>query len=153
MNRVRHDLAAEVGPMEWAWHVEPNPAGTGHHVHAWQHGPYVPQRLLSSVAVRRGLGAFARVNRVRSVAGASTYGLKGLGYGLKGLEAADAGAAYLAENGGRLTHQSRGYFRAADGRSVPVRVAERLATGNGEREAGTWVFMRRESVGATPGPA
>ncbi len=152
LNRIRHELAREVGPFEWSWQTEPNPAGTGAHVHAWQHGSYVPQRLLSEVAARNGIGSFARVNRIRSVARASAYGLKGIGYGMKGTAADDAGAGYLVDNGGRLTHQSRGFFRAGAGQTVPVRVAERLARATG-REAGTWVFMRRESVGATPGPA
>jgi len=153
MKLLRHRIAAEVGSVEWAWHVEPNPLGTGSHVHAWQHGAYVPQRLLSEAAHREGMGSFARINRVRSTAGASRYGLKGLGYGLKGVQADDAGAAYLRENGARLTHQSRGYFRAPGGQRVPVRVAERLASSTGQREVGSWVPMLRASVGATPGPA
>lgn len=153
MKKLRHDLAQEVDAFEWVWHLEPNPKGTGHHVHAWQHGSFVPQPLLSRLAERRGMGTFARINRVRSTAGASRYGLKGLGYGLKGVQADDAGSTYLRENGGRLTHQSRGFFRSPDGARLPVRVAEKVALGMTKAGEGSWVPMLRASVAGMSGPA
>jgi hypothetical protein len=159
IKQCRYWLAQEVGPFEWVTHVEPNPAGTGHHVHAWQHSgnprvgmghgvngagsderrtAFIPQALLSSVARRCGMGGFARINKLRSAKGAGTYGLKGISYGLKGVEADDEGLTYLVDNGWRLTHQSRGFFR--DG-NVPVGVkdAERLAMPSAV--AGRWVLM------------
>lgn len=141
VNRIRYDIAAAVGPFEWVWHVEPNPAGTGHHVHAWQHGNFVPQVTLASVARRRGCGGVVFVNRIRSTAGAATYGLKGMGYGLKGVDQ-DAPDLYLSTNGKRLTHQSRGFFRdGASGEKLAVRAAERAAvkTWGGGAE---WVLVR-----------
>jgi hypothetical protein len=136
MKVLRSRIAAEVKVCEWCWHVEPFPSGVGHHVHAWQHGSFIPQDRLSRLAASVGMGSFARINVIRSARGASLYGLKGLTYGLKGLEAADEGATYLAENGRRLTHQSRGYFRSGSGAKLAVRAAERLAMpGSG---GGTW---------------
>lgn len=141
VNRFREYLKRkDVAVGEWVWHVEPNPAGTGHHVHAWQHGrTKLPSAwVLSEVAGAVGIGVVVRVNRVRSTVGAASYGLKGvraMGYGLKGTA---EGGGYLPTNGGRLTHQSRSFFRV-DGRPVPVRVAERLA-------------MRALFPSADPGP-
>ena len=73
-----------------AYHVEPNPSGSGdHHVHAWQHGEYIPVRQLSRLAEKAGLGQVARINAVKQKVGAGSqvsYGLKGisgLAYGLK----------------------------------------------------------------------
>ena len=141
MNRVRYDIGQETGrPFEWLWHVEPNPSGDGkHHVHAWSHGSYVAQRRLSAIAARRGMGSFARINRIRSTTGASHYGLKGLGYGLKSIEHQETVAGYLRTNGRRLTHQSRGYFRSEDGAKIGARTAEDLALGaTRSRDPGPW---------------
>lgn len=144
VNRLGWDIRKFVGPeFQWVWHVEPNPSGSGeHHVHAWTHGAYVPQRKLSELADYRGMGAFARVNKIRSAAGASSYGLKGLGYGLKNV-AAGEGAEYLIANGRRLTHQSRGYFRSGSGGKLPVREVEKLAVQTaGEGDPGPWKLMQ-----------
>jgi hypothetical protein len=142
MKRLRYALGREVGPFEWVWHVEPNPKGTGHHVHAWQRGKFVPQTLLSKLAASKGMGAFARVNAIRSVKGSSSYGLKGIGYGMKGVD--HQGVEYLTTNGRRLTHQSRGYFVSSDGESMGVKGAERAAKllAGGIRDEGPWVLMR-----------
>jgi hypothetical protein len=140
MFKLRHDLAARVGPFEWTWHVEPNPLGTGHHCHAWQHGSYVPQALLAERADGVGMGGFARVNAIRSSVGAGQYGLKGISYGLKGAQADDEGLGYLVDNGWRLTHQSRGYYRL-DGERASVKNAERCAVGGLSAEPGRWVMV------------
>lgn len=139
MRKLRYELAAEAGDFQWVLHVETNPKGTGHHVHAWEHGAFIPQKLLASKAKRRGLGGVAFINRVRSSAGASQYGLKGITYGLKGVEAQDEGDQYLQDNGWRLTHQSRRFFRVGD-QPVPVRDAERSALGV-VYEPGKWVLV------------
>jgi hypothetical protein len=116
-------------PGEWLYHVEPNPKETGYHVHAWQHGSKIPKEALQEAAHRAGAG-WTRIEAIRQAANVGAYGLKGLSYGLKGLT--DGAARYLELNGGRLTHQSRGYFRG-----LPVRDAESAAMGSGE---GQWVL-------------
>jgi hypothetical protein len=144
MKKLRHDLSLEVGPFQWVWHVEPNPKGTGHHVHAWQHSAYLPQKLLSDRADGVGMGGLARINKIRSLAAAGSYGLKGITYGLKGVEAEDQGLGYLVDNGWRLTHQSRGYFRdGRGGERVAVKDAERLALDPQAQQAisGRWVLI------------
>ncbi len=151
MKVLRYRLAREVGDIQWVYHVEPNPKGTGHHVHAWEKNGYIDQSLLSDKAQSVGMGEVARINKVRSVVGASSYGLKGLSYGLKGIEAADEGATYLSENGYRLTHQSRGYFVSEDGARIGVRAAEKAATG--AEGAGSWVLVRQGLDGRMTGPA
>lgn len=152
MKKLRYRVAQEVGAFHWVWHVEPNPAGTGHHVHAWQHGSFVPQARLSALAGRSGMGEFARINRIRSQQGAAQYGLKGLGYGLKATAGTDEqGLTYLIENGSRLTHQSRSFFRSAQGEKLPVRVAEKLALAS--EGSGSWVLVREESAQRETCPA
>lgn len=127
---------------EWCWHVEPNPEGTGHHVHAWQHGAAkIPQDLLSEAALRAGMGGVTFINKVRSEMGSGQYGLKGViaaGYGLKGVE--EQASVYLSENGGRLSHSTRGFFRDTTGEPIPVRHAERRAFGEG---TGTWRLLAK----------
>src|SRR5437764_4049728 len=56
--RLRHLIARETGhQLEWAYHVAPHPSGDGrHHVHAWSHGAYVPQRTLSGLSRSVGMG-------------------------------------------------------------------------------------------------
>ncbi len=142
MYRAKYELQKELGKsFEWVYHVEPNPKGTGHHVHAWERGAFIPQEMLSRVADGAGFGPFARINKIRSVEDAANYGLKGLGYGLKGVAAVESRSAYLIANGKRLTHQSRGFFVDSEGQSVGVRDAERAAARHGQEETGTWQLM------------
>lgn len=134
----------EVGACEFVYHVERNPQQTGQHVHAWQHGNFIPQRLLSATARKLGMGQVVHVSRLRSVGAASRYGLKGLTYGLKGVLAEQEGSAYLDANGKRLTHQTRNFFRSPQGGKLPVREAERLAAAaaNAGGDQGPWVLIR-----------
>jgi hypothetical protein len=150
MKQLRWRLHRDCGPVEWVWHVEPNPKGTGHHVHAWQWGAYLPQARLSDLAASVGMGRVTFINRVRSARGASNYGLKGLGYGLKLAEdgSDEEGDLYMRLNGARLTHQSRGYFRSDQGEKLTVRAAESAAGRVGRTEdVGQWVLIARESAG------
>lgn len=144
MNRLSYGIRKEVKQSEWVWHVEQNPRGTGHHVHAWQKGSFIPQKLLSELAVTQGMGRVAHVSRLRHVGKAAGYGLKGISYGLKGVEAKDEGWAYLSANGNRLTHQSRGFFTSPEGEKLGVRGAERAATATDDmgRDRGPWVLTR-----------
>lgn len=145
VNRLRYDVTKELGKrFEMVYSIEPNPSGDGkHHLHGWQHGDFVPQARLSEMAARRGMGEFARISAVRSAVGAGRYGLKGLGYGLKG--ASEIGAAqreYLELNGKRLTHQTRGFFRDPDGASIPTREAESQArAAAGAKDPGPWQLI------------
>jgi hypothetical protein len=120
MFRLHYDVVQQLGACDWVWVVEPNPAGTGHHVHVWQRGDFIPQAKLAELADSKGMGAVSDIRRWKE--GGEAYGFKGVGYGLKGTAAADAGAAFLAANGARLTHQSRAFFfggaRAAEAAGV-----------------------------------
>lgn len=126
---IRQDLIQELGAVEWVWNVERNPRLTGHHVQAWQHGDFLDQAELSRIARRRGMGERVWIERWSS--GGEAYALKEA-YAVKDATGAES---FLAMNGGRLTHQSRGYFGTA------VREAERDAvlrqmSETGERQ--TW---------------
>ncbi len=149
MFRLRHHVVQEVGSVEWCWSVEPNPRGTGHHVHAFQRGVFVPQARLSELARREGMGFRCDIRRWQANAGAEAYGLKGVGYGLKGVAGVEAGEVYLAENGGRLTHQSRGFFaggvRAAEARGV--------AAARGAGDLREWQLVKVSDLAAATGCA
>jgi hypothetical protein len=144
VKRVAYGIRKEVGTSEWVWHVEQNPKGTGHHVHAWQKGSYVPQRLLTELAVREGMGRVTHVSKLRNRRKAAGYGLKGLSYGMKGIEADREGEQYLGLNGQRLTHQSRGFFVSTNGDKLGVRGAEKaaMATDDAGKDPGPWVLIR-----------
>lgn len=133
VKRFRHSMEKRGYPWEHSWMVEPNPAGTGHHVHGYQKGNYVPQAVISEVAAREGMG---RVTYVKAMAGsrATGYGLKALTYGLKGASREESHGLHLEVNGGRLSHHSRGFYGA------PVREAEARAVE--ERRGGdtSWVI-------------
>lgn len=119
MSRLRYDLRKALRQdFEWAWNVEQNPKGTGHHVHFFQHGAFVPQRLLAELADYRGMGRNVDIRQWKPQGSLSTaYGLKGLLYPMKGALDEREGQddevlnGFLAINGRRLIHASRGYFR------------------------------------------
>lgn len=145
MKRLRHRLMAEVGACEWAWHVEPNPAGTGHHVHAYQRGSFIKQADLSRLADQQGMGPVADIRRLELDGGPAGYGVKmaGIKYGLKMADQDESMRTYLAVNGGRLVHTSRGFWQV-DGAQVGQREAmkawaQRGATGPRE---GVWQLVK-----------
>ena len=103
--------------FEYCLHCEWNPKETGYHGHLYQVGAFVPQTFLQSCCLRHGFG-FPDIRKFRRRGGAEvTYGLKlaGLDYGLKLSLRQEALERYLEVNGGRLSHQSRHFFRNLDG--------------------------------------
>jgi hypothetical protein len=96
------------------------------------------------VAHKVGIG-WTRIERVRSSTNIGAYVGKGFGistYVGKGFTATDTNPLdALALNGGRLGHFSRGFFKSADGATLPVRAAEKQACAS-EDGAGSWVLVR-----------
>jgi hypothetical protein len=131
MKQLRYFLVLEVGSVVWVWTVERNPRGTGFHVHAWQCGDFLPQREVARLARQVGMGERVDIRAWR--AGGESYGLKEA-YGLKSARAA---GSFLAMNGGRLTHQSRGFFvggvRAVEDQAVRAQLGP---------AAGTWEVVK-----------
>lgn len=121
MKRLRFDIADAGYEVEWSWSVEPNPKGTGHHIHGHQKGGYIPQAELSKMAVRQGMGEVVYIKATERYGSSKGYGMKALTYGIKGASREDSHGLHLDLNGGRLTHHSRGFYGA------PVREAERMA--------------------------
>ncbi len=137
----------------WCWHVEPNPKGTGHHVHLWQYGDFLPQRMLSAAAASVGMGKVAYISRVKAKEGeAMGYGMKlaGMAYGLKMAEAAATLDTYLEANGGRMVHATRGFWRAEDGTAYAGQREAMSAWASRNRSAsddqGEWVLIREEHL-------
>ncbi len=150
--RLRRDLGRSVN---WCWHVEPNPKGTGQHAHIWQHGDFIPQRALSAAAAREGMGKVAYISRVKAKPGQTLdYGMKlaGVAYGLKLAEAEDTMKVYLEANGNRLVHASRGFWRAEDGKPFSGQREAMSAWASRNRSAsddqGEWVLVREEQLAA-----
>jgi hypothetical protein len=127
--------------FEWEafWAVEENPLHTGHHVHALQHGGYVPQAVLQEC-----WGAIVHIEaisaHVEDHGGAARYVIKGTtsaNYVVKGTTA-DLGA-HLALNGGRTAHWSRRYMRLMNDDPVAA-YALRAALGRAPTE-GPWLVV------------
>lgn len=133
VRRVRYRLRQRWPWLQDCWHVEPNPRGTGHHVHGLLHSA-LPDELRGSAyreavevvrgaVEREGLGSWVGLRPVRDLGSAAVYGLKmaslaASAYGLK--EALEPGTldSYLTSNGGRLVHTSRGFWRDGEGRVI-----------------------------------
>lgn len=140
MKRLRHALAAEVGSWEWVWSVEANPKGTGHHVHCHQRGRFVKQGTLSRLAAVEGMGRVADIRRWHDAKGAATsYGMKAVTYTFKDATGSVDAAGFLATNGRRLTHQSRGWWTAGGARDQEA-AAIRDYFGDDD---GEWVVVMR----------
>ncbi len=151
LNKVVELLRRESYTVLLDFHAEPDPNGKGdHHVHAWQKGSRIPQALLSETAQRAGAGKISHISKLRDTHAASAYGLKGLAaarYGLKGAKGDPA--EYLAANGGRLSHHSRGFYLSPVGAIIGVRQAERLgmvALQGPDVEEHSWTLVRETSL-------
>lgn len=110
VRRVRR----RVTKFEHAWHIEANPAGTGNHVHGWFWGATPTQHLLREAAVVSGMGADVWMGSWRVASSADAL----IDYGMKavtgpGLGRSDEAKEFLALNGGRVMHASRGFYRDA----------------------------------------
>lgn len=101
--------------VEWAWTVEKGSQTGMIHVHALQHGDYIPQRRLQDLWGRR-----VDIRAIKTATGAALYSLKEAqrvaGYATKG--ARSNLVEHLALNGGRGYHISRGYLRGKSTREV-----------------------------------
>jgi len=130
IKRVRQALK-RMGVLsgEWCWTMEVNPAGTGYHAHAVQHGPYISQAQLQTACERGGAG-IPYINAIKtSPSRTSRYGLKAFGatgYGLKTYRTESTGREALALNHNRLEHHTPGFFTINGERMAP-RQAEQYA--------------------------
>lgn len=111
--------------VQIAWSTEPNPAGTGLHIHALQHGEYIPQRVLQSAWG----GRIAHISAVQDVRSAGLYVVKrelaAAGYTMKESLTLDR----------RPVHYSRGYMRGHRLREVQAAVRlERFGFGPCEHD-------------------
>lgn len=143
MSRVVYDLRKALpGGVELAWNVEPNPKGTGQHIHALEHGSYIPQPLLAEIADRRGMGRNVDIRKWEAQGPlSSAYGLKGVLYPIKGALGEQEGLdVFLRCNGRRLIHATRGFFRhGALGPHVGLEDARRI-----------WSVVRRGATEPDP---
>jgi hypothetical protein len=122
------------------WAVEENPKGTGWHVHAVQHGDYVPWKVLLRLWDAR-----VKIERIRVTVEASRYVIKGAAaanYVTKGTTT-DLDA-HRARNGGRAAHWSRGFMRLENGEpqtATALRAALGLSSLSGE-----WLMVPAHTV-------
>lgn len=100
---------------EWAWTVERGSKTGMIHVHALQHGDYIPQKEL-----QRLWGRIVHIKAIKGAQGAAGYAMKEAsrvaGYAMKGTHEALLG--HLDLNGGRGCHMSRRYLRGERTRDV-----------------------------------
>ena len=162
INRLREYLRRQQLAGEWVWHVEPNPSGTGHHVHAWQWGSArLTQDVLRAAAVRAGLGHMVGLSSVNTPVGLSRAGLRGataMSYGMKSVMGEPLGdsltaeqESYLSANGQRLAHASHGFWRDQRGRRLRGR-KEAVGVALRGRTVGApdqWALMTRRAAAST----
>lgn len=104
---------------EWAWTVEHGSKSGMVHVHALQHGSYVPQRALEALWGRR-----VDIRAIKGSQRVVNYAMKEAqrvaGYSLKGTH--QDLLTHLERNGGRACHYSRGYLRGERLRDVEAKL-------------------------------
>jgi hypothetical protein len=131
---LKRDLQVGGRRFEMAWTVEEGKDTGMRHVHALQHGDYVPQAEL-----QQRWGRIADIRAIRGVREATAYAMKEAvqvsGYAMKGAADLDA---HLDLNGGRGCHVSRGYLRG----ETQASVLELLQRERSEGEVLTWVLVR-----------
>jgi hypothetical protein len=139
MNNLSHALRRRGYRTLFFWAIEPNPRRTGYHIHALQHGAYVPQALLQKL-----WGAIAHVEAVKTETEqqgrVAFYVVKGAAashYVTKGT--VDDLTRHLAMNGQRTAHWSRGYMRLDNDEPATAR-ALRLAMRKGSTD-GRYVLV------------
>lgn len=140
MKRFRFALVREGYPFEWAWHVEPNPRNTGHHVHALFRGKYMNADHVRSIAAGEGLGARVELDWLRDPARAANYNLKTIAstYGVKMLDG-EGQDVFLDANGGRPVHNSRGWW---PDRGLWASVKAAQVQVRGPPDPGPWISFR-----------
>ncbi len=131
---LKHELVADGRRFEMGWTVERGKETGMVHVHALQHGDYVPQAELQNR-----WGRIVDIRAIEGVRKATAYAMKEAvqvsGYAMKG--AGDL-EAHLDRNGGRGCHLSRGYLRG----ETQASVLELLQRERSEGEVLTWVLIR-----------
>jgi hypothetical protein len=137
MRNFRRLLNARGIEWECAWATERGSKTGMTHVHALQHGDYVPGELLNEV-----WGARCNVKAIQTGAGVARYvtkeALKVAGYTVKGSSAATMGEQamhdFLDLNGGRPMHWSKGFLHGLTKREALTSLKAELSDG----EVRTW---------------
>jgi hypothetical protein len=124
LKRLRERMKRR-GAWEDVVHVEPNPLGTGTHVHLWQHGDPVEPWVLEEHAREAGFGTTWMGPRTSPPDRSLCYGMKSVmdeaGAGGRLSEKAET---FLRLNNGRLHHATHKFWRDRSGNAL-----------NGVREA------------------
>lgn len=119
---------------EYCYQVEPNPAGTGNHIHLWWRGDDLADGIVPESARRAGLGSHSFVEDAYVMV--NEFHVPALAYGFKMIlegrpevptELWPSAELYLRLNGGRLTHTTRAFWTDEKGRSVSIRDAMNAA--------------------------
>ena len=130
---LKQSLKRDGYSCELAWTTEPNPKGTGHHIHALQKGDFIPQRVLQSKWGDR----ITHIEKLTSIGGGvSDYMLK------VQKSALNASGYALKQQEGRTrpVNITRNFF---DGRKLGDVRDEVRGLLFGVREAGSWVRVPR----------
>ena len=144
--QLRDTLCRRGSKGEYVYHVEQNPAGTGHHVHLWHWGAPLSEPLLREAARSAGMGAEATVRPMSTFPRYLAYGMKAVIERPDGAtELWPAAREYLRLNGGWLHHQTRGYWRGPDGEPLGgIKAAVIAARRHLRGEAGSWIVTSGE---------
>lgn len=118
VNRYRQRLRKLGVAVQDAYHVEPNPLGTGNHVHMWVWGDPLLEPSVRDAALAAGMGFEVDVRPAylldRAAGPMQEYGMKAVLERPEGTSSMPEQAQqYLTLNGGRLLHSTRQFWRDA----------------------------------------
>lgn len=131
---MRRRIIQQTGKCEWIWTVERGSKTGMKHVHAIQHGSYLPQATLQNLWG----GRIVDVRAVRDAAGyISKSAAMVAGYVGKGATSSGIGLGiHLGLNGGRLHHWSRQFWGG-------LSVREAIAASKPEAAQEEWITVYR----------
>jgi hypothetical protein len=151
MAKISRDIDRQTGHRpSWVYAAEPNPAGTGNHVHGYTHDPLTTEQLTGYSLAHE--GGWAQVQPVPRNAPARYFGYP---MGTMRLDeyptraqAVQAVQAYQALNGAHLAYPTRRCYRDGHG----VRITQGEATRQATKRYMAWCRQGHEGQPATSLP-
>lgn len=117
--------------FEWAYRIEVNPRGTGHHLNGYVRGDFIPIPKLNELSGRAGMGNMRCMMK--------PFSPVHLDYGTTMITRDHLHAEYLEINGHRLVKQSNTFYRDEHGNPCNKADAEKAV-----RRLSEWEFSLNE---------
>jgi hypothetical protein len=148
MRMFKQQLRRDGVDGHFAYNLEASHGGRNSHAHLWWRGDAVDRPTLKHAARAGRFGTYLEVGT--AFPAAESYKRPIIDYGLKevlhhravsGVDLPPAAHDYLERNGGRLVHNTRGFWLDSEGRPCTLADATRAAHGT---DASAWLFLGSE---------